>query len=108
MVSIRALVILRSSTTGTRGVHLIIPCVLDLASQASVREFASWFPGNAYQQCGHDGVPERELTVEGFERQSATNFLGPFALTALLYPHVRSAKEPHRHPLELVDKVGED
>jgi NAD(P)-dependent dehydrogenase (short-subunit alcohol dehydrogenase family) len=34
-------------------------------------------------------IPKRELTVDGFERQFATNFLGPFALTALLYPHVR-------------------
>ena len=34
-------------------------------------------------------VPKRELTIDGFERQFATNFLGPFALTALLYPHLR-------------------
>lgn len=34
-------------------------------------------------------VPKRELTVDGFERQFATNFLGPFALTAQLYRHLR-------------------
>ena len=73
------------------------PAVLDLASQASVREFASWFSGQYpgpsmdlfIHNAGVMGVPQRELTVDGFERQFATNFLGPFALTALLYPHVR-------------------
>ncbi len=75
----------------------VIPCVLDLASQASVREFASWFaahyPGPSIDllinNAGVMAVPKRELTVDGFERQFATNFLGPFALTALLYPHMR-------------------
>jgi NAD(P)-dependent dehydrogenase (short-subunit alcohol dehydrogenase family) len=37
-------------------------------------------------------VPQRELTVDGFERQFATNFLGPFALSALLYAHMRQQK----------------
>jgi NAD(P)-dependent dehydrogenase (short-subunit alcohol dehydrogenase family) len=75
----------------------LIPAVLDLASQASVREFASWFAGQYpgpsidlfIHNAGVMAVPQRELTVDGFERQFATNFLGPFALTALLYPHVR-------------------
>ncbi len=30
-------------------------------------------------------MPTRELTVDGYERQFATNYLGPFALTALLF-----------------------
>jgi len=34
-------------------------------------------------------VPVRELTVDGFERQFATNYLGPFLLTALLFPHLK-------------------
>ena len=75
----------------------IVPGVLDLASLASVREFASWFGGKypgpsidlLISNAGVMGIPRRELTVDGFERQFATNFLGPFALTALLYPHVR-------------------
>jgi NAD(P)-dependent dehydrogenase (short-subunit alcohol dehydrogenase family) len=75
----------------------LIPGVLDLASQASVGEFASWFSGKypgpsidlLINNAGVMAVPKRELTVDGFERQFATNFLGPFALTALLYPHVR-------------------
>jgi NAD(P)-dependent dehydrogenase (short-subunit alcohol dehydrogenase family) len=75
----------------------LIPGVLDLASLASVREFATWFskqyPGPSIDllinNAGVMAIPKRELTVDGFERQFATNFLGPFALTALLYPHVR-------------------
>ena len=75
----------------------VVPGVLDLASQASVREFAVWFSGQYPGQsidllinnAGVMAIPKRELTVDGFERQFATNFLGPFALTALLYPHVR-------------------
>jgi len=75
----------------------LIPAVLDLASQASVRQFATWYsehyPGPSIDllisNAGVMAVPQRELTVDGFERQFATNFLGPFALFALLYPHVR-------------------
>jgi NAD(P)-dependent dehydrogenase (short-subunit alcohol dehydrogenase family) len=75
----------------------VIPKVLDLASQASVCDFASWFSGQypgpsidlIINNAGVMAVPKRELTVDGFERQFGTNFLGPFALTALLYPHLR-------------------
>jgi NAD(P)-dependent dehydrogenase (short-subunit alcohol dehydrogenase family) len=34
-------------------------------------------------------VPKREVTVDGFERQFATNYLGPFLLTALLFPQLK-------------------
>ena len=76
---------------------ILTPSVLDLASQASVREFAGWFsreyPGPSIDllinNAGVMAIPGRELTVDGFERQFATNFLGPFALTALLSPHLR-------------------
>jgi NAD(P)-dependent dehydrogenase (short-subunit alcohol dehydrogenase family) len=71
----------------------VVPAVLDLASLASVRELAAWFCREFAGQsldllinnAGVMAVPQRELTVDGFERQFATNFLGPFALTARLY-----------------------
>lgn len=75
----------------------LIPAVLDLASLASVRAFARFygerFPGPSLDllinNAGVMALPKRELTVDGFERQFATNYLGPFALTALLFPHLK-------------------
>jgi len=34
-------------------------------------------------------LPTREVTDDGFERQFATNYLGPFALTGLLLPSMK-------------------
>jgi NAD(P)-dependent dehydrogenase (short-subunit alcohol dehydrogenase family) len=34
-------------------------------------------------------LPMREVTGDGFERQFATNYLGPFALTGLLLPSIK-------------------
>jgi NAD(P)-dependent dehydrogenase (short-subunit alcohol dehydrogenase family) len=78
----------------------VIPAVLDLASLASVREFAAWFSREfssdsldlLINNAGVMAIPQRELTVDGFERQFATNFLGPFTLTALLYANLRQRK----------------
>ena len=72
--------------------------VMDLADLASVRAFAE----RSVQQpldllinnAGVMAVPTRELTVDGFERQFGTNFLGPFALTALLLPALLQAAAP--------------
>ena len=71
--------------------------ILDLASLSSVRsfaaEFSSAFPGESLDllinNAGVMAVPKREITVDGFERQFATNYLGPFLFTALLYPHLK-------------------
>lgn len=71
--------------------------VLDLSSLASVRAFAAFiverFPGQSLDllinNAGVMAVPQRELTVDGYERQFATNYLGPFLLTALLYPQLK-------------------
>ncbi|HTB97192.1 MAG TPA: oxidoreductase [Terracidiphilus sp.] len=70
---------------------------LDLASLGSVRayaaEFAVRFPGASIDvlinNAGVMAVPTRELTVDGYERQFATNYLGPFLLTALLYGQIK-------------------
>lgn len=96
----------RSAEKATNAVRLIqaevpgaklVPAVLDLASQASVRTFAGFvdqhFPGPSIDMlinnAGVMALPKRELTPDGFERQFATNFLGPFALTALIFPHLK-------------------
>ncbi len=79
----------------------VIAGILDLASLASVRVFAAFvsqnFPGQSLDllinNAGVMAVPQRELTVDGYERQFATNYLGPFLLTALLYPHLKQQKE---------------
>jgi len=71
----------------------LIPEVLDLADLKSVHAFAKrvaeMFPGQSLDllinNAGVMAVPTRELTVDGYERQFATNYLGPFALTALLF-----------------------
>jgi NAD(P)-dependent dehydrogenase (short-subunit alcohol dehydrogenase family) len=65
---------------------------LDLASLASVEQFAE-----AQLAAGHPidrlilnagvmALPERRITVDGFECQFATNLLGHFALAARLWP----------------------
>lgn len=73
------------------------PETLDLAEQASVHAFANrvveQFPGQSLDllinNAGVMALPTRELTQDGFERQFATNYLGPFALTALLLPSIK-------------------
>jgi len=71
--------------------------ILDLADQSSVRAFAARtiqrFPGQSLDllinNAGVMAIPTREVTVDGFERQFATNYLGPFALTAWLLPSIK-------------------
>jgi NAD(P)-dependent dehydrogenase (short-subunit alcohol dehydrogenase family) len=75
----------------------ITPGILDLASFASVRAFAGSIaeklPGQSLDllinNAGVMAVPQRELTVDGYERQFATNYLGPFLLTSLLYSQMK-------------------
>jgi NAD(P)-dependent dehydrogenase (short-subunit alcohol dehydrogenase family) len=63
---------------------------LDLASLASVREFASACTGDIDLLINNAGVmvPPLTRTAEGFELQFGTNHLGHFALTNLLLEHV--------------------
>jgi NAD(P)-dependent dehydrogenase (short-subunit alcohol dehydrogenase family) len=62
---------------------------LDLADLASVREFAA-DTGNVDVLVNNAGVMAVPLgrTVDGFELQIGTNFLGHFALTGLLLPRI--------------------
>jgi NAD(P)-dependent dehydrogenase (short-subunit alcohol dehydrogenase family) len=60
---------------------------LDLASFASVREFGESWDGPLELLINNAGVmapPKLTMTVDGFERQFATNHLGHFVLTGLL------------------------
>jgi NAD(P)-dependent dehydrogenase (short-subunit alcohol dehydrogenase family) len=71
--------------------------ILDLAVLDSVHAFADrikkQFPGQSLDllinNAGVMALPTREITTDGFERQFATNYLGPFALTMLLLPSIK-------------------
>ena len=79
---------IESDSPGT-GAELVI---LDLASLASVREFAAIQVARKLplhlliNNAGVMAPPERRETVDGFELQFGTNVLGHFALTGLLMP----------------------
>ncbi len=74
--------------------------LLDLSTLASVRAFAEAEHAAAkpldilVNNAGISVTPRRELTVDGFEKQLATNYLGHFALTALLLPLLLRASKP--------------
>jgi NAD(P)-dependent dehydrogenase (short-subunit alcohol dehydrogenase family) len=63
---------------------------LDLASLASIREFAAGWEGDLDLLINNAGVmvPPFSRTADGFELQFGTNHLGHFALTNLLLEHV--------------------
>ncbi|RDH74058.1 SDR family NAD(P)-dependent oxidoreductase [Mycolicibacterium moriokaense] len=65
---------------------------VDLAEQASVRAFADALDEDVDILINNAGMltQEREETVDGFEKTIAVNLLGPFALTNLVFPRVRS------------------
>jgi NAD(P)-dependent dehydrogenase (short-subunit alcohol dehydrogenase family) len=72
---------------------------LDLASLASVRDFASAFSARhprldvLVNNAGVMAIPRR-TTADGFEMQLGTNHLGHFALTGLLMPRLLAAPAP--------------
>jgi NAD(P)-dependent dehydrogenase (short-subunit alcohol dehydrogenase family) len=73
--------------------------LLDLADLDSVREFAGQLiaervPVDVLVNNAGVMMPPRTLTPQGFELQFATNHLGHFALTGLLLPTLRAAREP--------------
>jgi NAD(P)-dependent dehydrogenase (short-subunit alcohol dehydrogenase family) len=71
--------------------------ILDLASLASVREFAAKELAQRrplhilINNAGVMAPPKRLATADGFELQFGTNVLGHFALTALLMPALEQA-----------------
>ena len=70
---------------------------LDLASQASVHEFAERWNGPLDILINNAGVmnpPRYRETVDGHELMFGTNHLGHFALTGLLLPALLSATKP--------------
>lgn len=75
----------------------LIPDILDLADLDSVRTFAERFLERSdsaslnllINNAGVYALGTRQVTPDGFERQFATNYLGPFALTALLFPSIK-------------------
>lgn len=74
--------------------------LLDLSDLMSVRLFAEKFLATDKQldilvnNAGIMALPERELTVDGFEKQFGTNHLGHFALTGLLLPALQRSSSP--------------
>lgn len=65
---------------------------VDLADQSSVRAFAGSIDDDVDILINNAGAltERRTETVDGFEKTLGTNLLGPFALTNLLLPRVRS------------------
>ena len=63
---------------------------LDVASLASVRKFAASWTGALDVVINNAGVMDvpAARTEDGLDRQTATNFLGPFLLTNLLLPRI--------------------
>jgi NAD(P)-dependent dehydrogenase (short-subunit alcohol dehydrogenase family) len=73
--------------------------VLDLADLDSVRAFAAAILADGIPVdvlVNNAGVmfPPRRLTPQGFESQFATNHLGHFALTGLLFEAIRRGQDP--------------
>lgn len=73
---------------------------LDLSALANVAAFAERFAAQhdhldiLVNNAGVMALPERQVTVDGFEQQFGTNYLSHFALTARLLPQLARAKAP--------------
>lgn len=85
---------------------------LDLADLSSVRAFADLIDGPVDILINNAGTltDRRADTVDGFEMTLGTNLLGPFALTNLLLPRVRSqvvnvGSDAHRHATLRLDDL---
>jgi NAD(P)-dependent dehydrogenase (short-subunit alcohol dehydrogenase family) len=86
---------------------------LDLASLASVRAFAERVKAAhgmldlLINNAGVMALPQRQVTEDAFEMQIGVNFLGHFALTALLLPALTKAPAPRAVQLSsIAHKTG--
>jgi NAD(P)-dependent dehydrogenase (short-subunit alcohol dehydrogenase family) len=73
--------------------------ILNLADLESVRSFASRINAGPkldllVNNAGVMAIPRRQQTVDKFEMQFGTNYLGPFALTLLLMPVLQRSPTP--------------
>lgn len=69
--------------------------LLDVSSLAAIEAFAGRVEQPVAVLVNNAGVmalPRRELTTDGFERQLGTNYLGHFALTGRLLPHLKQGR----------------
>lgn len=72
---------------------------LDLARLSSIATFAGKLRAQGLpvdilvNNAGVMALPDRHLTVDGFEMQLGTNYLGHFALTALLLPLLKASRK---------------
>ncbi|MFC6646129.1 oxidoreductase [Granulicella cerasi] len=72
---------------------------LDMASLSSIHSFAESFAARGValeiliNNAGVMAIKDRELTVDGFEKQMGTNHLGHFALTGLLLPQLLYSRD---------------
>jgi NAD(P)-dependent dehydrogenase (short-subunit alcohol dehydrogenase family) len=82
----------RAAEISAMGGRLPSVLKLDLADLSSVRAFPDLFEGQVDILINNAGtLTDRRIdTVDGFEMTLGTNLLGPFALTNLLLPRVRS------------------
>lgn len=93
----KALAALRPDSVGS---SRFVSLPLDLASLASVREFAGIVNSDArfthidglFLNAGIMALPERKLSQDGFELQMATNVLGHHLLTSLLLDKVKASR----------------
>ncbi|MGO4254973.1 oxidoreductase [Marmoricola sp. RAF53] len=84
---------------------------LDLASLASVRDFAQRWDGPLDLLVNNAGVmrpPHHRETEDGFELMLGTNHLGHFALTGLLLPALLSTAAPRVVTVASVAHLGSD
>ena len=86
---------------------------LDLASLASITDFSQRFSQEfdsldiLINNAGVMAYPKRQTTVDGFETQLGTNYLGHFALTAQLLAKLRASPQPRVVNISsLVHKMG--